>query len=562
MTVSHRYLRIAFYLLWVTAAVLQALFTPLMADEAYYWMFSQHPAAGYFEHPPMVAFFIGIGYAILPNALGVRILSIIATTLSIGLLERLLKPEKPLLFYGLVASAALLHGIGFLAVPDAALLFFSLIFYLLFVKFTEKPSAIRAILFGLAAAALLLSKYHGILVIAFVVFSRIGILRKRFFWLVPLVALIALLPHLFWLIQNDFPTVQFHLLERNPMPRSILFPALYLVAALFFSGPLTGPFLIWSGVKVKSGDPLTKAMQWVMWGVLLFFLLMSVNGPVEVYWLMPAVVPAVNLGYRYYSIYRNRLLQVLMPVSLVLILAGRVLITADVQRDYPFLKPLLKPFTDPRSWVDAVSRTAGTRPVAFMNSYQEASLYTFYSGKPAFSLNNVMGRRNQFNLLDFENRYRGQEVMLVPNFRVDHFDTIPGTDGSRRFAFMPDFQSFSHIQFRMISVPETVAAGEMFEIVVQPQSRLQQPFFPEPLPGGNPIISAQFIASQTMISEIDSICPLTGAMENRPIRLRLRAPDQPGDCTLYLSVKYAQFPPTINSRKIKIAVVSSREFSH
>lgn len=561
MPIPPKYLRVSFYLLWMAAAVLQAIFTPLMADEAYYWMFSQHPAAGYFEHPPMVAYFIGIGYSIIPNVLGVRLVSIITTVLSIYLLERMLKPDKLLLFYGLTASAALLHGIGFLAVPDAALLFFSMIFYRLFLNFSEKPVAVNAQLLGLTAAALLLSKYHGILVIAFVVFSRTGLLRKPVFWLAPLVALIALLPHIFWLIQNDFPTVQFHLLERNPMPRSIVYPALFLVSALFFAGPLTGPLLLWSGFRFKPATPFDRAMQWVLWGVLIFFLLMSVNGPVEVYWLMPAVVPAIYLGYRYYSATRSRVLRVLVPVSLALILAGRFMLAVGTKPEASLLKPLLKPFADPRGWVEALSRTADSTPVAFMNSYQEASLYTFYSGKPAFSLNNVMGRRNQFNLWDFENQYRGREVMLVPNFGVDDFDTVPGTNGERRYAFLEDFQGFSHILLKVISCPETVVAGEMFEMVVVPESHFMHSFFPEPLPAGNPNFSAQFIAHQAMIFEIDSICALTAAMENRPIRLQVRAPKQPGECYFFLSLKYGPFPPTINSRKLKLNVVPDGKIS-
>jgi dolichol-phosphate mannosyltransferase len=34
---------------------------PLTADEAYYWTWSLHPAYGYTDHPPMVAWLIGLG---------------------------------------------------------------------------------------------------------------------------------------------------------------------------------------------------------------------------------------------------------------------------------------------------------------------------------------------------------------------------------------------------------------------------------------------------------------------------------------------------------------------
>jgi hypothetical protein len=41
--------------LWVAAV------TPLAPDEAYYWVWSRALAAGYLDHPPMVALWIRIG---------------------------------------------------------------------------------------------------------------------------------------------------------------------------------------------------------------------------------------------------------------------------------------------------------------------------------------------------------------------------------------------------------------------------------------------------------------------------------------------------------------------
>src|SRR5215217_3462094 len=37
------------------------VFVPLIPEEAYYWMYAQHPAMSYFDHPPMVAWVIWLG---------------------------------------------------------------------------------------------------------------------------------------------------------------------------------------------------------------------------------------------------------------------------------------------------------------------------------------------------------------------------------------------------------------------------------------------------------------------------------------------------------------------
>ena len=56
----------------VLRAVVAAM-TPLSFDEAYYWTWSQHLAAGYYDHPPAVAYVIRIGTALFGDtSLGVR----------------------------------------------------------------------------------------------------------------------------------------------------------------------------------------------------------------------------------------------------------------------------------------------------------------------------------------------------------------------------------------------------------------------------------------------------------------------------------------------------------
>ena len=62
-----------FSLAWLAINLIQALFTEIIEDEAYYWLYSEFPAWGYFDHPPMVAFLIKMGYSIFPNTLGVRL---------------------------------------------------------------------------------------------------------------------------------------------------------------------------------------------------------------------------------------------------------------------------------------------------------------------------------------------------------------------------------------------------------------------------------------------------------------------------------------------------------
>ena len=96
---SNRNFRILFYSSLFIINLFQAWRTELFDDEAYYWVCSRFLDWGYFDHPPMIALLIRIGSFIFPSELGVRISSVILSTISIYLLEKLIKPENQKLFY-------------------------------------------------------------------------------------------------------------------------------------------------------------------------------------------------------------------------------------------------------------------------------------------------------------------------------------------------------------------------------------------------------------------------------------------------------------------------------
>ena len=77
--------RVIFYCAWFLLNLLQAGLTGLLDDEAYYWVYAQYPAWGYFDHPPMIAFWIRLFTAnlLLEDVEGfVRLGSLIGCALS------------------------------------------------------------------------------------------------------------------------------------------------------------------------------------------------------------------------------------------------------------------------------------------------------------------------------------------------------------------------------------------------------------------------------------------------------------------------------------------------
>src|SRR6202008_206361 len=87
-----------FFTLWFVINLVQAGSTELFDDEAYYWMYSNYPAWGYFDHPPMIAWVIKGGYSFFPNEFGTRLFIVIMNTATLVITRELLDRKNDLLF--------------------------------------------------------------------------------------------------------------------------------------------------------------------------------------------------------------------------------------------------------------------------------------------------------------------------------------------------------------------------------------------------------------------------------------------------------------------------------
>jgi len=101
--------------------------TELTPDEAYYWTWAQEPAAGYLDHPPLVAWLIRLGTLLLGNsALGVRLFSLVSGALVPWILFRVglqisATPRQALGVASLAALSPILSVGAVVHTPDAAL---------------------------------------------------------------------------------------------------------------------------------------------------------------------------------------------------------------------------------------------------------------------------------------------------------------------------------------------------------------------------------------------------------------------------------------------------------
>lgn len=438
-----------FLIIWGILNLLQAFFTPLNPDEAYYWMYSQYPAWGYFDHPPMIAWMIKAGYLVLRNELGLRLFVVIAQLVSFVLLWQLLDSNikknnlNVLFFILLIFSLPVLNIFGIFATPDSPLLLFELLFLLLYRKFSERNDWKYAILLGLSMAALMYSKYHGAILIIMVILSDLSLLKNPRSYFILVIAVILYLPHIIWQYSNDFPSINYHLVDRAAGLTFKEFPQ-YLLNTLIIQNPLILPAGLVIVFTKRNRDRFERTLSFIILGVLLFFLINSFRYRIEPHWTALIALPLAVIIFNNIDFNRT-VYRYLVPVTIVsasLIILARIVFMFDILP----VKYIRHDYHESKRWFIEIEKIAGERPVVFTNSYQNASKYTFYTGKFSHTLNNLNYRKNQYDIWDFEEKIHGKEVLYVPHYldggykeKLDKYLTSYGdTIFARKF---PEFQS-------------------------------------------------------------------------------------------------------------------------
>ena len=182
-----------YLLIWVLADLVQAVFTNMHADEAYYALYGQFLDWGYYDHPPMVAVLTYLSHFVGMGALSVRFCTVFFHGATIWLVWKTLSQVNATVrdvneFFLIAFSLFMFVLYGFITTPDAPLLFFTALFFYLYQQYLKKDSFLLAMLLGLTMAAMLYSKYMAVLVIGFVVLSNFKLLKDWKLWLAVVLA--------------------------------------------------------------------------------------------------------------------------------------------------------------------------------------------------------------------------------------------------------------------------------------------------------------------------------------------------------------------------------------
>ncbi len=189
--------------------------TGLVFDEAYYRLWGLFPAWGYFDHAPMVAWWVALGQGIVGDtALGTRLLGPLSALIGSLLLWRttfLLFDRSVATLCVLVFNAMLLPSVGSIVMtPDVPSVFFWGLTLWALAELRASQNAKWWLLIGVLIGRDLLSKYSGVFLgLGILLWMLIDKTQRHWFshplpYLGALLAILFFSPVLYWNAAHDY----------------------------------------------------------------------------------------------------------------------------------------------------------------------------------------------------------------------------------------------------------------------------------------------------------------------------------------------------------------------
>ena len=418
---EHKFLLPLTLFLFCILNSIQGNYTELLPDEAYYWVYSQYMDWGFFDHPPLVAVWVTISNLLFSDELGVRFFSAISYSLMLYLvwitIDHPSKNKYSWLFLLLFASTALLNVYGFITTPDTPLLLFLALFlwaYKLYL--TQKNTSIYFIL-SFAIAGMMYSKYQGVLILLFILLSNWKLIKDYKIWLVCIGALVLYIPHIHWQYINDFPSIRYHLYERASVASyKFEYTLMHVVNAIAILG---FTFIIiykafFKGIKNK--NIFYRGLNAIVLGFFFFFLIASYRGHVQAQWIAPIMLPLILITFNYLVEHKKniRLFCYLAITNIIIIVFARIVLANDG------ILPVRLDFHGNKEWTLKVKDLTKNSEKLFINSFQNASIYWFYTKEKVHYEKNYLGRKNQYGYIPDNDVFASDSIAYITRISKEY----------------------------------------------------------------------------------------------------------------------------------------------
>lgn len=302
-------------LLALTAArIVLAIVLPITGDEAYFYFWGWKPAAGFYDHPPMVGWWLALANAISIHPLMLRLPALVVPLVLAGLTAwwvsaQLRWPTPWAAGAALLVAFAPLNTWNVAITTDVPLMLFAGLASIAYASAQIQTSARRAapwfIAAGLALGLALMSKYFaGLLALGFAGHLLLGRARYRALglFLVVLFSAPAAVWQIVWNAENCWPNPMFNLVNRHSdAGLNIKTPLLYGAILIYTVG--AGWWLVFrsrvGSVEGTAGLPMRdlqlakNAFGWMAAVPFGLFAALSLVKSIGLHWVAAFVLPAL-----------------------------------------------------------------------------------------------------------------------------------------------------------------------------------------------------------------------------------------------------------------------------
>jgi hypothetical protein len=452
--------------------IIQGNYTELLPDEAYYWVYSQYMNWGFFDHPPLVAVWVTISDFLFTDELGVRFFSSISFSLMMYLvwstIDHPSKNKYSWLFLLLFLSTALLNVYGFITTPDTPLLLFFALFLWAYKLYLTKSSVLIYCILSISIAGMMYSKYQGILVIFFIFLSNWKLIKDYKIWLVCLGALILYVPHIYWQYVNDFPSIRYHLYERASVATyKFEYTLMHIVNAIAILG-FTFISIYRAFFKgIKNKNIFYKGLNSIVLGFFFFFLIASYRGHVQAQWIAPIMLPLIIITFDYLIQYKKniRVFCYLAITNIIIILFARIIIANEG------IIPAKLDFHGNKQWTLKVKKLTENSDKLFINSFQNASIYWFYTKEKVHYQKNYLGRKNQYGYIPGNDVFLSDSIAYITRISKEYSEIKMKSSGkdSIFISFLKGYKPLFDIEInfsKLSNIEFNTSLKKSYDIVI------------------------------------------------------------------------------------------------
>ncbi len=220
-----------------------------------------------------------------------------------------------------------------------------------------------------------------------------------------------------------------------------------------------------------------------------------------------------------------------------------------------YTENFIEEYHESKLWVHRLQNIAKTRPVVFFNSYQNASKYQFYTHNTSTSMNNILGRKNQFNIWQHDTLFRNKNVVVVNPWYDATFHKISTNSAEIYYQEIDNFQSFGNIIISNDINKTSYEANQLINSHIEIET-----FIPINVEANTLLpnyLNYFFMQNNTIVSTCKQPLLLKNSMLTRTAlktEMDIEMPPKKGTYKLQFCIQSGWFSPIINNSSTEVNV--------